>query len=357
MLRRLSLALLVFAPAMGAAQQQSVTFGGFIDAFVAFDFGKPRAIDRAYTSQAARHGEFNVNLAFIDAVLDGDRVRGRLALQAGTSVQALYLTEPTVGNYSGGLLSRHLQEAAIGIRLREGLWIDGGIMLSHTGTESWVSRENPTYTRSLISDYSPYHESGVKLTWDVRDDFTALFAVVNGWQNVSENNPDKSFGVRFDWALSPRLSLSYYNLVGNEQPDTLAARLRFYNGVSLKWSSDEMSFTGTFDGGRQERPGIEAANWWGAAAIAHIQMTERTAVTGRFEAYYDPTQTVIVTGTRAFEVFGGSFGFDMEPNDGVIWRTEVRALKGHNAVFPDSGSPNGRSRSNTALVTSLAVTF
>ncbi len=357
MLRRLSLSLLAFAPVAAAAQTQSVTFGGFIDAFVAYDFGKPRAIDRAYTSQAARHGEFNVNLAFVDAVLDGDRVRGRLALQAGTSVQALYMNEPTTGNYSGGLLSRHLQEAAVGLRLREGLWLDGGIMLSHTGTESWVSKENPTYTRSLISDYSPYYESGIKLTWDVRDDFTALLAVVNGWQNVSENNADKSFGVRFDWALSPKLSISYYNLVGNEQPDSVAARLRFYNGVSVKWSADEMSFTATFDGGRQERPGIEAANWWGTAAIAHIQMTERTAVSGRFEAYYDPTQTIIVTGTRAFEVFGGSFGFDMEPNDGVIWRTEVRALKGHNAVFPDSGSPTGRSRSNTALVTSLAITF
>jgi hypothetical protein len=356
MLRRLAVALFVFAPAIGEAQQ-SVTFGGFIDAFVAFDFGKPAAIDRAYTSQAARHGEFNINLAFVDAVLDGDRVRGRLALQAGTSVQALYLTEPTIGNYSGGSLSRHLQEAAVGVRLREGVWIDAGIMLSHTGTESWVSRENPTYTRSLISDYSPYYESGVKLTWDVKDDFTALFAVVNGWQNVSENNADKSFGLRFDWALSPRLSLSYYNLIGNEQPDTIRARLRMYNGVSAKWASDEMSFTATFDGGRQERPGFEAASWWGTSAIAHIQMTERTAVTGRFEAYYDPTQTIIQTGTRAFEVFGGSFGFDFEPNDGVIWRSEVRALKGHNAVFPDNGSPTGRSRSNSAFVTSLAVTF
>ena len=357
MLRRLSVALLVSAPMIAGAQQQSVTFGGFIDAFVAFDFGKPARIDRAYTSQAARHSEFNINLAFVDAVLDGDHVRGRLALQAGTSVQALYQNEPNVGNYSGGSLSRHLQEAAIGLRLREGVWIDAGVMLSHTGAESWVSRENPTYTRSLISDYSPYYESGVKVTWDVRDDFTALFTVVNGWQNISENNADKSFGLRFDWALSPKLSLSYYNLLGNEQPDTIAARMRMYNGVSLKWATDEISLMATFDGGRQERPGFEAATWWGTSAIAHVQMTERTAVSGRFEAYYDPTQTIIQTGTRAFEVFGGSFGFDMEPKEGVIWRSEVRALKGHNAVFPDNGSPSGRSRSNTAFVTSLAMTF
>jgi hypothetical protein len=133
--------------------------------------------------------------------------------------------------------------------------------------------------------------------------------------------------------------------------------MRMYNGFSIKYNTDEITLTGTFDGGRQDRPGLDAATWWGTSAIAKVQMTERTAVSGRLEAYYDPTQTIIQTGTRAFEVFGGSFGFDMEPNEGVIWRTEVRALKGHNAVFPDSGSPNGRSRSNTAFVTSLAITF
>ena len=71
-----------------------VTFGGFIDSYYAFDFNRPASFDRAYTTQPARHNEFNVNLAFIEAKIDAPRYRGRLALQAGTSVQSNYAGEP-----------------------------------------------------------------------------------------------------------------------------------------------------------------------------------------------------------------------------------------------------------------------
>ncbi len=344
-------------PRILAAQQQAVTLGGYVDTYLAWDSGRPLNLDRAYTSQAARHAEFNVNLAYIDALMTGDRVRGRLALQAGTSVQAIYMNEPTVGKYSGSSLTQHIQEAVVGVRMREGVWIDGGVFFSHLGSESWVSRDNPTYTRSLIADYAPYYEAGVKLTWDVRPDVTALLAVVNGWGHISENNSDKSFGLRVDWALTPHITLGYYNLIGNEQPDTAASRLRLFNGITAKFTSDAWTVVTTLDGGREARPGSSPASWFGTAVIARLHMTERTSVSGRFEAFNDPDQVLIRTGSGAFTVFGGSFGLDLEPTDGVLWRTEVRTLRGKNEVFPDRGSESGRSKSNMVLVTSLAITF
>ena len=62
----------------------TVSFGGFVDGYYAYDFGRPKNIDRVFTTQAVRHNEFNVNLAYVEAKLSGARVRGRLALQAGT---------------------------------------------------------------------------------------------------------------------------------------------------------------------------------------------------------------------------------------------------------------------------------
>ena len=357
MLRRVALVVLSLAPCLLAAQQQSVTFGGFVDTYIAWDSGRPYNLDRAYTSQAARHAEFNVNLAFIDAVMAGDRVRGRLALQAGTSVQALYLGEPTVGRYSGSSLAQHIQEAVVGVRMREGLWLDGGVFFSHLGSENWVSRDNPTYTRSLIADYSPYYESGVKLTWDVRSNVTALLTLVNGWGHISENNSDKSIGTRFDWALTPHISLGYYNLIGNEQPDTSPSRLRLFNGITAKFTSDEWTVVTTIDGGREARPGDSPASWFGTSLVARVRMTERTSVSGRVEAFDDENQVLIRTGAGAFNVLGGSLGLDFEPSDGVVWRTEFRGLKGKNEVFPDRGTVTGRSKTNMAIVTSLAISF
>ena len=66
----------------------TVAFGGFVDSYYAYDFGRPVNFDRPFTTQAVRHNEFNVNLAYVEAKVSGPRVRGRLALQAGTSVQS-----------------------------------------------------------------------------------------------------------------------------------------------------------------------------------------------------------------------------------------------------------------------------
>jgi putative OmpL-like beta-barrel porin-2 len=153
----------LFAAALGvvqgAAQDTSrhVTWNAFVDTYYGYDFGRPAGFDRVFTTQAARHDEFNINLAYVAGSLTSERVRGRLALQAGTSVQSNYASEPAIGVVSGATLSRHIQEATAGARLAPSLWIDGGVYFSYIGLEGWISRDNPTYTRSLVAEYTPYY--------------------------------------------------------------------------------------------------------------------------------------------------------------------------------------------------------
>lgn len=80
MTRRALLFGLVVAPL--AAQQSTpvVRFGGYLDTYYAWDDSKPANHERAFTTQAIRHGEFNVNLVFLEASVNADRVRGRLAV-------------------------------------------------------------------------------------------------------------------------------------------------------------------------------------------------------------------------------------------------------------------------------------
>ena len=96
-----------------------VSVGAFVDSYFAWDFGRPPSFDRSFaggavfTTQPARHNEFNVNLAFVEIKLDAPHYRGRLALQAGTSVASNYASEPTTGTVSGPSLSRIIQEAVV----------------------------------------------------------------------------------------------------------------------------------------------------------------------------------------------------------------------------------------------------
>jgi hypothetical protein len=336
----------------------TVSFGGFVDGYYAYDFGRPRNFDRAFTTQAARHDEFNVNLAYIEAKVIGPRVRGRLALQAGTSVQSNYAGEPAIGTVSGPSLSRFIQEAVAGYQITPSLWVDGGIFLSHIGMEGFISRDNLTYTRSLSADFTPYYESGVKLTWQTTPKLTALFTVVNGWQNISENNQDKAVGTRLDYARSSSTTFSYYNFIGNE---VSSSRLRIFNGVGFK-SGLTPTFTlqGNFDYGTQQKALSGSSSWWSTGLLGKLQMTPVVGVSGRVERYQDPDQVIIATGTPGgFKATTASLGVDVSPigPTRVLWRSELRGTWAGDPVFPDRSAATGTSTGNTLLVTSLALTF
>jgi hypothetical protein len=350
------LALLALAATTAAGQDSTtVQFSGFVDGYYGFDFQRPRARDRAYTTQSARHNEFNVNLAYVDAVLAGPRLRGRVAVQFGTSVQANYAGEPRVGTYSGPEVARYIQEAVVGVRIAPALWIDGGIHLSHIGSESWISRDNLAYTRSLIADYSPYYQSGIRLTWQASSSLVLQLNAVNGWQVISETNDDKSFGGRVDWTVNPKATVSLYNLLGNEMPDSAPSRLRLFQGASLRLvPSERLTVVGTFDVGSQDH-GDDRATWYGAALVARTRVRTNVWLVGRVERYDDPDQVIVVTDAGdAFRATGSSIGLDLRAANRLLWRSEFRGLRGTRAVFPER---DGTARSNVFLVTSLALTF
>lgn len=347
-----------------------ITFGAFVDSYYAWDFGRPPEFDRSFaggsifTTQPSRHNEFNVNLAFVEAKVDAPHYRGRLAIQAGTSVQSNYAGEPTRGTISGPSLSRMLQEAVVGVKLADHVWVDAGIFYSHIGTESWASRDNPTYSRSLIADYTPYYESGVKFTWTPNEKLTAQLDVVNGWQNISENNSGKGAGLRLDYAADANTTVSYFNLVSSEA----TSRLRVFNGLGVKRAMGRFSVLAEGDFGSQSRGAGTSgqSTWYGWSAIARVQATPEVALVARVERYDDKDQVIVTTGSYltgmqtianpAFQAVGGSFGVDVTPYARVAWRTEVRNVRNKHALFPNglTGAPQ---KGNTVAMTSLSLTF
>jgi hypothetical protein len=350
----------VTSPATSPDTAIHLTFGGFVDSYYAYDFNRPPVLDRAYTTQAARHNEFNINLAYLDATLTGPRLHGRFAAQFGTSVQANYASEPRVGTLSGPDVSRFVQEAFIGYQLLKRLWIDGGVFFSPFGSENWISRDNWTYTRSLIADNSPYYEAGVRLTWQVTRVLEAQLHVINGWQNISETNSDKALGFRLDYTPKDGVDLSYDAFAGNEAPDSARSQPRVWQEliVQLKPAPD-LQLRGTFDYGMQRRtPREGSANWRGWAAIVRYQLTAVVAVAARAEGYSDPEQVIVLTAQRyGLRASGGSLNVDVTPHGRLLWRTEGRYLHASDRLFPSRTTVSGLARGDAVLVTSLGLTF
>lgn len=345
-----------FTPATATAQQEAegpvVTFGAFVDAYYAYDFGRPPDGDRVYTTQPARSEEFNVNLGFIEAKLAGDRVRGRVALQAGTSVQSNYAGEPTRGDVSGPDVARFIQEAVGGVRVREGLWLDAGIYFSHIGQEVWISRDNPTYTRSFTADFTPYYQAGVKLSWQPTPTLSAQLNVVNGWQNISENNTSKAVGVRVEWQAAPGLLLGYDNFIGNEQPDSLPSATRVFNEVFARLTvRDGTELWATANLGVED-----GDTWYSVTLVGRQRLGRAVSISARLERYADPDQVIVLTGSPSgFEAWGASVGVDVGIAGRALWRTELRGMSTGEPLLPDGDAPL-RNEGGVA-VSSLAITF
>lgn len=361
----LALGAALLTPSAGGAQIAAdtaikITFGGFVDAYYAYDVGRPPKFDRSFaggatfTTQPARHNEFNVNLAYVEANLSGNRLRGRFALQAGTSVQSNYAGEPTNGTISGPSLSRMIQEAYVGYQATSQLWIDGGVFYSHMGLESWASKDNPTYTRSLVAEYSPYYSSGVRAVWQATPKLTAHLHIVNGWQNMSETNTDKGTGLRVEYAATSTTTLAYYSFFNNE----VGGRLRVFNGGGAKWTGASTTLLGQVDVGNLGAPaeGGSASIWWGFTAIARQQVTPNVALVGRVERYVDDDQVNIATGLDdPFRGNGASLGIDVVPQARLMWRTETRGFFADAPIFPNgTGSPR---KSGGFVVTSISLAF
>ncbi|MFT2007035.1 porin [Pontibacter sp. 13R65] len=357
----LLLAILTFTPVIAPAQIQDslypkeeevkpVQISGGVDVYYGYDFSKPNDKARLYTTQAFRHNEFNLNWAFLQADYSTDRVRSTLALHTGTYVQANYAAEPNE-------LTRLIAQANVGVRLRQGLWLDMGILPSHIGYESTFSFENELYTRALMAENSPYYETGAKVTAEVSEQVTLQFLVLNGWQNITETNDAKSLGFSFSYTPTDQLTLSYNNYYGNEAPSGTEAKRRYFHNVYASYLlSDRLTVAGSADLGRQELwNSSETGTWYTGMLLLRYQLNTHFSLSGRAEHYNDKNQLIIATDTPdGFQTSSTTLNLNYAPAPNLLWRAEARSYHANNRIFRGE---EGEKHNNLLLVTSLALKF
>ena len=152
-----------------------VQASGFLDMYYGFDFNQPASNTRPdFLFNHHRHNKIHANLALLQLHLDQDRYRANLGVMGGTYAQRNLAHEPK--------LLRHVYAANMGVALnqRSSLWLDVGVMPSHIGFESAISADNPTLTRSLAAENSPYYLAGARLSWDASPNWQLAALVLGG---------------------------------------------------------------------------------------------------------------------------------------------------------------------------------
>jgi hypothetical protein len=352
--------------ASATAEQETakVTVGGYVDTYFGYDFSQPSSKDRPYFVSSARHNEFNINLAFVDVKYSGERVRGAFKPAIGTFMASNYAAEPA--------MYRNILEANVGIKLfkTKDIWLDAGVFVSPFTNESPISMDQLAYTRSYAPEYVPYYISGLKLTTPLSDKFTAYFYLLNGWQNIVENNLGKSGALQLEYKPVEKVLLNWNVYVGDERtPSAPTNRTRVFTDVYAVFNPDgKFSGTTSLYIGAQERADTLAGNgngkensqmvyWHNANIIGRYKITPSFSVTGRLEYFNDPgsVQITPVTGSDGFSTLGSSLGINWKVADKALLRLESRSFLSRKEVYlKRDGTP---SKTGQLLIGSMAIAF
>lgn len=317
-------------------QSPPVRFGAFIDTYYSSSAYRPASRDRQFITQAARDREFNINLAHIDAAVDHDRVRGRLALQFGTAVNANYQNETTAEKYSNQLSVRNLQEAYAGYKLFDRLWLDMGIFFGHIGFENWISHNNWNYTRALYADNTPYYATGARLAYEVTARLKLQLQLLNGWQVITPPNRDKSIGTQVSYEFSTVFKIVHNGFAGNVAPDDTTTQYRFYSNLIFEVNPlRAIAFALSADVGAQKNPtNNDYRAWYTGAFYVRWLITEQLRTALRLEYFIDRSEMLVKTGTtNGFSVGGLTTNLDYAPTDMYRLRLEYRNFFSRDAVY------------------------
>lgn len=327
---------------------------GFLDVFYAYDFNQPTGNQRqAFFYNHNRHNEFNLNLGLIKLGVAHAKYRANLALQTGTYANDNYAAEP-------GLL-KTIFEANIGLALNKNnsLWLDVGILPSHIGFESALSIDNPTLTRSLLAENSPYFLTGAKLSFSPNEQWEIAGLVVNGWQRIQRlaGNSLPSFGTQVSFSPFEAVHLNWSTFVGTDDPDT-TRRMRFFSNLYGQFQAGEkLAFIVGIDGGFQQGAKASAVYdyWFSPIIIGQYSFNKQWKAAFRAEYYQDATGIIIPTNTpNGFQTLGFSLNIDYLPIENISCRVEARLLNSWDRIFETPSAPSHR---NIAVVLSVAAKF
>ena len=355
LLSTLGLAQAQTAPADPAnAAPNPLTYYGFVDSYYGFDFDHANTNTRpSFLYSHNRQNEFTVNNAVLGARYDDGRVRGAIGLHAGTYVSANYAAEDPV--------LKHIYEAYAGFRPFQKAWLDLGIFSSHIGFESALSKDNWTLTRSLMAENSPYYEAGARLTYEVSPKLTLTGLVLNGWQNIRENNQGKALGTQIQWRPTAKLLINSSTFYGNEQPQDSLKRRRYFHDFYLTYAATErLNLALVFDVGKQQRADHRGYDTWHTgAAFVKYQLSQLVSATLRGEYYYAERGAIISSISPAlvdadFKAGGTSLNVDYAPTSHVTFRVEGRYLRARNAIFQHDSGP---SQNYGNVTSSIALAF
>lgn len=277
--------------------EPEITFGGYVEAFYQWNINDPENRITNFRGFDNRHNSVTISNVALDGQLAFRGVQARVTLQAGHTPDTYYLAEPLSPGAGGASTSsldtwRFVQQAYAGYELDalKGILVQGGIFLSPIGPESIAVKDNWQWSRSNLFFGLPFYHTGLRATVKATDEWTVTAAVVNGWNSVVDNNPEKSGYLQLNYT-SDALAWSLLYFGGIERPDDVPEGDPWRNtfDTHLTWTAtDWLKVQPHFDAGFE--PNDFGTSYWVAGALAaQFKVIDWLYLGVRGDVFYEKT--------------------------------------------------------------------
>lgn len=343
------------APADPAAAPSSawsagpIDFSGLVDGYYSLNLNHPATRNNVLRNFDVKANQFSLNFAKLTMEHGADPVGFRVDLAVGRAMDVFHSTEP-----AGAEIYKHLLQAYVSLKPAgaKGLQFDFGKFVTSAGAEVTETHLNWNYSRSLLYANGPYYHFGARTTMPVGN-WTTGVQLVNGWNNVEDNNSAKTVGLTAAYTTPKFLWANNY-YVGNEKTDivdgihTSAPGIRhFYDTVVGVNTSGDASALFNFDYGVDKTPGGRDNVFYGFSVIGRLGGTKRFALSPRYDWYKD-RDGFITTKSQTLQEF--TLTGDMKLRNGFLARAEYRRDWSSQPFFDRGNEPGSATAQNTFLV-------
>jgi hypothetical protein len=220
-----------------------------------------------------------------------------------------------------------------------------------------------SYSHGLLFAWAiPYYHFGVRTSMPVTKTWTVGYQLVNGWNNVSDNNGGVTHGLtsaltkpKYTWTLNyytgpenANTQKGYRNLIDTELLLTPTAKFSWYVNYDYGQNNIPAFSVNTGEGIVQFKK--DDPHWQGVATSARGQIAANDALVFRYE-YFNDNQG-FSTGTKQ-KLNEFTFTYEHKCPMGLLVRTEYRR-DWSNVAFFDKGDLNTVKAQSTATIGFIA---
>ncbi len=334
-----------------AGSGNGIEFSALVDSYYSFNFNHPASRSNQLRNFDTGANQFSLNMAKLTFERRPDPLGFRLDLGMGPAFDIIHAAEP------GGLGPlRYLQQAyfTYNAPVGKGLTLDLGKFVTGHGAEVIETHSNWNYSRSLLFAYAiPYYHFGLRTSYPLHKTFTGTFHLVNGWNNVVDNNSGKTYGFSGSWSPNSSFTLTSNYMFGPEKTATNQGYRHLSDTTALINVNSQVSFMLNYDYGIDRLAGGGKSRWTGVAGYAKLAPNKWFAFIPRLEWYNDADG--FTTGV-AQKLKEATLTAEFKVREGLLSRLEYRRDWSDQPFF-DRGNTPASARSQSTLLGGFVVSF